>query len=448
MRVAHVLVSLSRKSGGLFHSVAGLANAEADMPGMEVDVHGVSDEFTMVDRGRWTPLVPRIHAGQGPAFLGWAPGMRKAVMEGGYDIIHNHGLWQDVSRIGFSWQRRTERPHIVSPRGMLDPWALANSGWKKKLAGAVFENRHLREATCLHALCEAEARSMRAYGLRNPIAVVPNGVALPAQRGVQCSVFSVQPAKEVRTLLFLGRLHPKKGLPEAVRAWAEVAKGTDVGWRLVIAGWDQGGHEAELKKLCGELGVGYSEDREQGTGDRRRGTGGRVIFAGPAFGETKEALLRSADAFILPSLSEGLPMSVLEAWAYGLPVLMTEECNLPEGFAAEAAIRIGGTGRRDDTTTGQPSLRDRSPRRPTDKDQRTKGPEVRDQISEPKGQTVGIATGMRRIMEMTEEERVAMGARGRALVEERFTWPKVAAQMTAVYEWVLGKGPRPDVIQD
>jgi len=152
-----------------------------------------------------------------------------------------------------------------------------------------------------------------------------------------------------------------------------------------------------------------------------------VIFAGPAFGETKEALLRSVDAFILPSLSEGLPMSVLEAWAYGLPVLMTEECNLPEGFAAGAAIGIGGTGRAD---------------------QRTKGPEVRDQFSEPKGQTVGIATGMRRIMEMTVEERVAMGARGRALVEERFTWPKVAAQMKAVYEWVLGKGPRPDVIQD
>ncbi len=429
MRVAHVLVSLSRKSGGLFHSVAGLANAEADMPGMEVDVHGVSDEFTMVDRGRWTPLVPRIHAGQGPAFLGWAPGMRKAVMEGGYDIIHNHGLWQDVSRIGFSWQRRTGRPHIVSPRGMLDPWALANSGWKKKLAGAVFENRHLREATCLHALCEAEARSMRAYGLRNPIAVVPNGVALPAQRGVQCSVFSVQPAKEVRTLLFLGRLHPKKGLPEAMRAWAEVAKGRDIEWRFVIAGWDQGGHEAELKKLCGELGLRWADVPAAAlTENSKLNTGNSsVVFAGPAFGETKEALLRSADAFILPSLSEGLPMSVLEAWAYGLPVLMTEECNLPEGFAAGAAIGIGGTGRAD---------------------QRTKGPEVRDQFSEPKGQTVGIATGMRRIMEMTVEERVAMGARGRALVEEQFTWPKVAAQMKAVYEWVLGTGPRPDCVRD
>jgi glycosyltransferase involved in cell wall biosynthesis len=82
------------------------------------------------------------------------------------------------------------------------------------------------------------------------------------------------------------------------------------------------------------------------------------------------------------------------------------------------------------------------------KDERTKGPEVRDQISEPKGQTVGIATGMRRMMEMTEEEREGMGARGRALVEERFTWPKVAAQMKAVYEWVLGTGPRPDCVWD
>ena len=66
-----------------------------------------------------------------------------------------------------------------------------------------------------------------------------------------------------------------------------------------------------------------------------------VVFLGPQFGAEKSECYRACDAFILPSLSEGLPMTVLEAWSYAKPVLMTAECNLPEGFAAGAAVRIG-----------------------------------------------------------------------------------------------------------
>jgi poly(glycerol-phosphate) alpha-glucosyltransferase len=120
-----------------------------------------------------------------------------------------------------------------------------------------------------------------------------------------------------------------------------------------------------------------------------------VVFFGSAFGKEKEALLRSAEAFILPSFSEGLPMSVLEAWAYGLPVVMTPECNLPEGFASGAALEI-------------------------------------------RNSAVGFE-GMRTLIEMTDQERAAMGLRGRRLVEERFTWSKVAAQMCRLYEEVLGR---------
>jgi poly(glycerol-phosphate) alpha-glucosyltransferase len=121
-----------------------------------------------------------------------------------------------------------------------------------------------------------------------------------------------------------------------------------------------------------------------------------VVFTGPVFGDEKDALLRSADAFILPSFSEGLPMSVLEAWSYGLPVVMTLECNLPEGFVSQAALEI------------------RNPKMGNEK-----------------------WDGLRALIEMTDQERAAMGMRGRRLVEERFTWPKVVAQMTQVYESLL-----------
>lgn len=108
-------------------------------------------------------------------------------------------------------------------------------------------------------------------------------------------------------------------------------------------------------------------------------------------------------------------MSVLEAWSYRLPGLMTDECNLPEGFAADAALRIG---------TG-----------------------VRGQEAGDRDQPMGIDEGMRTLMEMTDAERMAMGQRGRMLVESQFTWPQVAAQMKEVYEWILGGGAKPGCVR-
>jgi glycosyltransferase involved in cell wall biosynthesis len=270
----------------------------------------------------------------------------------------------------------------VSPHGMLDPWALAVSSWKKKLAGAAFQNAHLHDAKCLHALCASEAESIRAYGLTNPICVIPNGIALPGPERHDAP-WSGQIPDSAKVLLYLGRLHPKKGLPNLIRAWAAVS---DPDWHLVIAGWDQGAHERELQTLAREV----------------RASG--IHFIGPQFNAAKSAAYQNADAFILPSLSEGLPMVILEAWAYGKPVLMTNACNLPEGFEHRAALRITA-------------------------------------------EVEGIAQGLRGLMDLPPEELSATGARGRSLVEQRFSWPKVAADLRTVYEWILQRGPRPECVR-
>jgi poly(glycerol-phosphate) alpha-glucosyltransferase len=128
-----------------------------------------------------------------------------------------------------------------------------------------------------------------------------------------------------------------------------------------------------------------------------------VIFTGPTFGDAKDALLRRASAFILPSFSEGLPMSVLEAWAYGLPVFMTDHCNLPEGFASGAALRIG-----------------------TDVE--------------------SIAQGMCGLFRSPISDLRSLGQNGRSLVSERFTWPRIAGQMKEVYEWMLAGGAQPECV--
>jgi poly(glycerol-phosphate) alpha-glucosyltransferase len=219
---------------------------------------------------------------------------------------------------------------------------------------------------------------MRAYGLKNPICVIPNGVELPVEP-------KVKPLRERdRNLLYLGRLHAKKGLPLLVEAWCRVQRmAEESGWRLIIAGWDQLGHKSELQALAAKLHSGSS-----------------IEFAGPQFGEAKSALFRKAAAFILPSLSEGLPMSILEAWSWRLPVLMTTNCNLPEGSRVGAAIMM-------------------------------------------EADVEGICGALSKLFSMDSVEREAMGARGRRLVEEQFRWPRIADQITQVYDWILGCGPQP-----
>lgn len=414
MKLAMTTGSLSRDAGGLFESVRSLGKGLQDL-GLDVAAYGLWDKNWVADAPAWKPLTAMACRYQGPRALAWSAEMNRALEAFKPDVVHLNGLWQ-YSSVGTRrlWKKKSI-PYVISPRGMMDAWALNNSRWKKMLAAMLFEKAVFRDAKCFHALCEAEADSIRAYGLKQRIEIVPNGVDLPevlTTEDTECT-------ERKKRLLFLGRIHPKKGLVGALRALAELrnsssAMRNSAEWQFVIAGWDQGGHEAELKALCGELGLkvfsfpGSMFSRhelddlklnsyklktlppEAGAAD--------VIFYGPAFGEEKEALLRSATAFILPSLSEGLPMSVLEAWAYGVPVVMTPECNLPEGFASQAALEIRNG-----------------------------------EMEKSKWK------GLRELLDMSDSDRIDMGRRGRRLVEERFTWPKVAAQMHELFQQLLAK---------
>jgi len=387
MRVGLLTASVSRRAGGVFDAVRRLAQ-ELNAAGTAVRVFGLRDADTDRDRPLWDGV--EVFAGEvfGPAAFGFCPTLLGALEQAHLDVLHLQGLWMYPSVACLVWGRRTGRPYIVCPHGMLDPWALRNSAWKKRLAAWAYENANLRGAACIHALCDSELQAIRAYGLRNPVAVVPNGVDLPRQQVSKPASWEADLPDGAKVLLYLGRLHPKKGLPNLLRAWRLSGRERESGeWRLVIAGWDQGGHEAELWRLAEELGITET-----------------VVFAGPQFGEDKGASFRRATAFVLPSFSEGLPVAVLEAWAHGLPVVMTPQCNLPEGFAAGAAVQVD---------------------------------------PEP----ASIAAGLRELFRMSDAERRAMGERGRRLVEERFSWPKIAQQMKAVYEWVLGGGPRPEWVQ-
>ncbi len=387
MRVGFLVNSVSREAGGLFQSVRGLAKAVVS-ESVNVTAFGISDRNSALDALNWHPLAVRTFESQFPAW-GYSHQLVPDLLAADLDILSTHGLWKYCSVASLRWHERTARPHIVHPHGMLESWALRNAEWKKRIAALLYENQHLRGVACLRALCEAEAQSIRAYGLHNPICIIPNGIDLPEL--TESSTPETQTfAQGRKILLYLGRLHPKKNVASLIHAWTQLCNSesskTD-SWMLAIAGWDQGGYESELKKLTSDYGLMAS-----------------VRFLGPLFGQDKDAAYRACDAFILPSLSEGLPMTVLEAWAYAKPVLMTAECNLPEGFTAGAAVQIG-------TTPAE------------------------------------IAAGLKKLTEMSDSDRTAMGGRGRTLVATKFSWPRIGEQMRSVYDWVLGGGTPPEAVR-
>ena len=391
MKIAYLLNSVSRKAGGLFEICKRLAQTTCREK--EIVVLGMEDEFTKTDVIQWAPLRPTVFPPVFARSFGYALGYAQYLAEVCPDIAHVHGLWTYPSFAGYRWHRRTKRPLIYTAHGMLAPWALRNSAWKKRLVRALWEDAAHRSAACFHVNSEAEHLTLRRHGLRIPICIIPNGIDLPAGQSSEVSSLVSDLASVARgrnLLLYLGRLHPKKNLLNLIRAWKEALNSHPSilnSWMLAIAGWDQGGHEAQLRQLTTDLRLLTS-----------------VIFLGPRFGADRDACYRACDAFVLPSLSEGLPMTVLEAWAYAKPVLMTSECNLPEGFVAGAALQTG-------TTSKQ------------------------------------IAARLKQLIEMSDDDRKAMGARGRALVAETFSWPRIGEQMRWVYEWVLGGGTAPETIR-
>ena len=408
IKTAHLTGSVSRKAGGLFDAVSRLARAQ-QRQGMEAKVFGLRDEFTDADLKAWSPVPVAAFKPSWPDLIGRSPQLLEALNEFAPDISHTHGLWLYPGVAANRYSRRSRRPYLVSPHGMLDPWALKNSRWKKQIAWRLFEREHLRGARCLRALCGPEANSIRRLELKNDIAVIPNGIDLPetedgetlkSESGNPPWKNFVEPGRKV--LLYLGRIHPKKGLVNLLKAWAESQKPDK--WVLAMAGWDQGGHEAELKQLATESGLVWSDIRSQlPAPSPQLPTSCSVIFLGPQFNEAKAGCYRHCDAFVLPSFSEGLPMVVLEAWAYSKPVLMTPECNLPEGFLAGAALKAEAT-------------------------------------------EAGLLAGLNELLRMTDNERTAMGSRAHDLVVERFTWPRVARQLQSVQEWILGGGAKPEGI--
>ncbi len=380
-RILQVTGSTRVDYGGTSRSVPALCEALA---GQGADVHLVTERPGGV---RFiTPSPPVVtHLVDPPKFFrrlmsgkGVARQLKKIFPQSKRGIVHDHGIWippnHAVARLAKSehWIR------IVSPRGMVSRWALAHGSPVKRIAWTLYQKRDLFDATAFHATSGLEADELREIGLRQPIAVIPNGVDFP----------DTLPRRQSRggkkRMLFLSRIHPKKGLVHLVNAWQKAGLSGD--WELLLVGPDEGGHRGEVEAEIARCDVGSS-----------------VHVLDQVSDTEKWQQLVDADLFVLPSFSENFGIVVAEALSAGIPVI---------------------------TTTGTPWQCLTTKRL---------GWCVEPTVDE-------LAVAIIDACRLPDQQRREMGQRGAEWAGEQFQWTHVGQQMLEFYQWLLGGGDRPECV--
>ena len=392
MRVCQVVASINRNIGGPAISVPRLASALA--------TRGVESRLATLDYPGHGPQtsVPGASVTSLPTTAlnrlarGWSPAFHHALTalaRQGLDVLHNHGLWMFPNHYARQVAVAANVPLVISPRGMVEQWSLGRSRWKKWLVWHGFEKTNLARAALFHATSHEEAASIRALGLHQPIAVIPNGIEIPepgAARDREMLEEKFPGLRGRRWLLFLSRLHPKKGVLELLRVWQRL-HGQFPSWHLVLAGPELDGYRATVSAAVNDLRL--SE---------------HVTLTGMLAGDLKASAWAGAELFVLPTYSENFGLSIAEALAQGCPALTTHGAPWRGLTEQRCGWWIEMT-------------------------------------------ESALAAALAAALQTPAEERRAMGARGRDWMRRDFSWPGIAQRMEAAYAHLLGQGPCPDCWQ-
>lgn len=377
VRAVHIVPAISEEASGPSYSVVRLSEALVAQ-GQEVTLAAL--DWAPLPSPR--PFLKTFPLGLGPRRLGRSPAMKRWLAEtaraGGLDLIHNHGLWM-MPNIYPGWVAgRQGVPLVVSPRGTLSEWAMQSGSSIKRVFWPWVQKPALASTTCFHATAESEYKNIRRMGFRQPVAIIPNGIDIPDLVPKTLN----ESRNESRTLLFLGRVHPIKGLDMLLPVWRAV-QGRFLEWRLRIVGPDNRGYLAEMQRLASELHLE------------------RVEFSGALRGEQKWQAYQEADLFVLPTYSENFGMAVAEALAAGTPAIVTRG-------APWAGLEQQGAGWWIDI--GVDSL----------------------------------VACLEDALSHSPESLAEIGQNGRRWMEAEFSWARVGQRMVETYRWILDGGNKPN----
>ena len=298
LAVMHVIGGLSRAAGGTTAVALGMCR-ELALKGIATSLvwpRGEDDANARYFALETYPLHSRSATLLGaPAAYRY---LRETLQRRRIDLLHIHGLWAPVLVAAAAAASAESVPYVLQPHGMLEPWSLAQSAAKKRLAMTLYQQRLLAKASAVLCCSEKEVEAFDALRLPTPTFVVPNGVDAP----ITAASYEEALSSVGRTALFLSRLHRKKGVVALVRAWQAAAP---PGWALVIAGPDEDGEGARAHALA------------------KAGQLASIEFTGEVYADRKEALFRRASLFVLPTHSENFGIAVVEAMMRGLPVITT-----------------------------------------------------------------------------------------------------------------------------
>lgn len=373
MHLIHVTPAISEEASGPSYSVKRLCEA--------VMAAGADVTLAALD---WAPMqvlpsfLKTFPIGFGPRRLGRSPAMRhwleKRARSGATALLHNHGMWQMNAVYPGQIASKCGLPYVVSPRGTFSKYAMSSGSQFKPLFWRLLQEPSLRAASCFHATAQSEYEDIRRMGFRQPVAVIPNGVDIP--------VLGEKSRQSRRTLLYLGRIHPEKGLDMLLPAWRAVQERFP-DWQLRLVGGDAGFHESS----------GYLAQMQQLAVSLRLK---RIEFSGALYGGPKWQAYVDADLFVLPTYSENFGMSVAEAMGAGTPVIVTK--GAPWG-----GLEAHGAGQWID---------------------------------------IGIdplVASLETMLSHPTEYLAAMGHRGRAWMLSEYSWASIGPQMIEVYDYLLGQ---------
>lgn len=406
MRILHIAPSIDPKSGGPTRSITGLCRALAQS-GEDVTLFVHSPAHDLLN-----PSGVQFMKGHGAGIRTAIEDTRDVLQRVKPDVVHLHGLWLPLNHFDLQLSKANGVPVVLSPRGMLDPWALAQKRIKKKIAWWLYQYRDLQRITAFHATAEMEKQNILGRGFTQPIFMVPNAVEVPSnpmERSME--------TKTMHTALFLSRLHPGKGLLELAEAWAALkndqawrAMGT---WRMRVVGPDGYGHKAEVIERLKQLGIEAD-----------------WTFVGEVDDCNKWTEYCAADLFVHPSHSENFGISIAEALSAGLPVITTKGTPWSELENCASARMSECANQRADFS--EQKLTNALMNSRTNEFART-------------GRAgwwidVGVkplVEALKEALSLSDHERLSMGRNGQRLIEGKYTWSSVAKNMLEAYRRIL-----------